>query len=55
MLQRPENQAPKDPLDGTRVLVVSVCEAAGWGAEVWGQEVGSPSRSLAGGGETRQR
>ena len=29
MLQRLENQAPKDPLDGTRLLVVSVCEAAG--------------------------
>ena len=31
MLQRLENQAPKDPLDGTRLLVVSVCEAAGLG------------------------
>lgn len=31
MLQRPENQAPKDPLDRTKLLVVSVCEAAGLG------------------------
>lgn len=46
------NQAPKDSLDGTRLLVICVCEAAEVGAlKAWGQDGGSPSRNLAGGGE----
>ena len=52
MPQRPGIR-PQRTLDGTRLLVVCVCEAAEVGAlKVWGQEGGSPSRSLAGGGET---